>query len=117
MKIVLITGCLGLIGSYVTRKCLQQGWKVLGIDSQTYACNVKSLEEFTTHKNFTYLKEDICSLAYIPDCDYVINLAAETHVGNSIINSDTFLKTNILGVHNLLHEQKTHRLVLWDECD
>lgn len=103
MKIVIVTGCLGLIGSYVTHKCLEQGWKVLGIDSETYASNKEFLFEFSKHPMFTYLKEDICTLSYLPDCDYVINLAAETHVGNSIVNSDTFLKTNIIGVQNLLN--------------
>jgi len=103
MKIVVVTGCLGLIGSYVTRKCLEQGWRVLGIDSETYASNKDFIWEFSKHPRFTYLKEDICRLSYLPDCDYVINLAAETHVGNSIIDSDMFLKTNVMGVQNLLN--------------
>ena len=103
MKIVVITGCLGLIGSCVTRKCLAQGWRVLGIDSETYASNKDVILEFSKHPMFTYLKESIVNLSYLPDCDYVINLAAETHVGNSIIDSNEFLKTNVLGVHNLLN--------------
>lgn len=103
MKIVVITGCLGLIGSYVTRACLKQGWKVLGIDSQTYASNLEFIEEFSANSNFTFWKEDICTLKTLPDCDYVINLAAETHVGNSIIDSNSFLMTNVLGVQNLLN--------------
>ena len=40
MKLVTITGCLGFIGSYVTRECLRQGWKVYGIDKCTYAANL-----------------------------------------------------------------------------
>ena len=36
------------------------------------------------------------------DCDYIVNFAAESHVGNSIINSDDFINSNILGVKNLL---------------
>ena len=35
MKLVVITGCLGLIGSHVTRKCLEKGWRVMGIDKKT----------------------------------------------------------------------------------
>lgn len=103
MKLVVITGCLGLIGNYVTRKCLQQGWKVYGIDKRTYASNDWALEEFLKHKNFTFLQEDICNISSIPDCDYVINLAAESHVENSIIESDIFMRSNILGVKNLLN--------------
>ncbi len=31
-KVVYVTGCLGFIGSYVTRKCLERGWYVKGVD-------------------------------------------------------------------------------------
>jgi len=102
LKLVVITGCLGLIGSYVTRKCLSKGWRVYGIDKCTYAANESSLREFTTNPNFSFLKEDISNLKSLPDCDYIINLAAESHVGNSIIDSSDFLESNIKGVKNLL---------------
>ena len=42
-KIVYITGCLGFIGSHVTRLCLKQGWYVRGIDKCTYAANLNLL--------------------------------------------------------------------------
>lgn len=102
MKIVVVTGCLGLIGSHVTRECLAQGWKVYGIDKCTYAANIEYIEEFSQNKNFKFVKEDIATLKYLPDCDYVINLAAESHVGNSIIDSADFIHSNIVGVKNLL---------------
>lgn len=102
MKLIVITGCLGLIGNYVTTKCLEQGWKVYGIDKQTYAANNWALKEFNKNPNFTFRKEDIVKLDNLPDCDYVINLAAESHVGNSIIDSNQFIETNINGVKNLL---------------
>jgi len=103
MKLVVITGCLGLIGSHVTRKCLEKGWKVMGIDKMTYAANEWALEEFQAHKNFIFKKEDICNLSTLPDCDYVINIAAESHVENSIKDSDVFMQSNVLGVKNLLN--------------
>ena len=102
MKLVTITGCLGLIGSYVTRECLKQGWKVYGIDKCTYAAHEEFLDEFNTNDNFTFVKKDIATIQYLPDCDYVINVAAESHVGNSIIDSSDFIESNIVGVKNLL---------------
>ena len=102
MKLVTITGCLGLIGSHVTRQCLELGWKVYGIDCCTYAANMQFLDEFGRYKNFTFVKENIATLKYLPDCDYVINVAAESHVGNSIIDSTDFIQSNIVGVKNLL---------------
>lgn len=102
MKLVVITGCLGLIGSHVTRQCLQKGWKVYGVDKCTYAANEEFLEEFNKDSNFTFCREDIAELKYLPDCDYVINIAAESHVGNSIIDSSDFIQSNVVGVKNLL---------------
>ena len=102
MKIVYITGCLGFMGAYATRKALQRGWYVYGVDKVTYAANLNLLEEFKKYKNFRFIRRDIKDLEYLNDCDYVINYAAESHVGNSIINSDEFINSNILGVKNLL---------------
>jgi dTDP-glucose 4,6-dehydratase len=102
MKLVYVTGCLGFIGSYVTRKCLERGWKVYGIDKQTYVANTSLLKEFSQNENFHYLNVDIKDLDHLYDCDYVINTAAESHVGNSIISSKEFIDSNIVGVQNLL---------------
>ena len=102
MKLVYITGCLGFIGSYVTRKCLDRGWKVYGIDKETYVANTSLWQEFMSHDNFEYLNVDIKDLDHLYDCDYVINTAAESHVGNSIISSKEFIDSNIVGVQNLL---------------
>jgi dTDP-glucose 4,6-dehydratase len=102
MKLVMVTGCLGFIGSYVTRKCLDKGWKVYGVDKCTYAANKELIEEFKNNPNFTFVKADIATLKYLPECDFIVNLAAESHVGNSIINSDDFIKSNVVGTQNLL---------------
>jgi dTDP-glucose 4,6-dehydratase len=100
MKTVVITGCYGFIGAHVTQRCLDKGWKVLGIDKMTYASNRDI--SFSMFSNFTFLEKDICELDRLPDCDYIINIAAESHVGNSIIDSGDFLKSNVEGVKNLL---------------
>lgn len=101
-KIVYITGCLGFIGYHVTRACLDQGWYVRGIDSCTYAANLNLLPELKKYDTFAFEQCDINDLKRLYDCDYIINLAAETHVDNSIENSDQFVRSNISGVHHLL---------------
>ena len=103
MKIVYVTGCLGFMASYVVRKCLERGWMVRGVDKITYAANTKLLEEFSQYPNFKFTRSDIKNLKYLCDCDYVINFAAESHVGNSIISNDVFLESNFNGVKNLLN--------------
>ena len=59
--------------------------------------------------NFSFVHCDINDLTFLYDCDYVINTAAETHVGNSISNSDEFVSSNVNGVHNLLELIRNHR--------
>lgn len=101
-KIVYVTGCLGFIGVHVTRMCLDRGWYVLGVDKGTYASNWNFLKEFESYSNFTFLHQDINDIDRLVDCDYIINTAAETHVDNSIMSSDVFLRSNVNGVHHLL---------------
>lgn len=109
MKVVYVTGCLGFIGSYVTRECLNKGWYVKGVDKITYAANKDLLEEFNSYDNFSFVHCDINNLKFLYECDYIINTAAETHVGNSIADSSEFVKSNIDGVYNLLNLLKNYR--------
>ena len=109
MKVVYITGCFGFIGSYVTRACLDKGWQVMGIDKMTYAYFPDAYDEFLEHPNFSFERIDINDLDFLYECDYIINTAAETHVGNSLIKSENFVHSNINGVHNLLELIRNYR--------
>jgi dTDP-glucose 4,6-dehydratase len=109
MKVVYVTGCFGLIGSHVARACLEKGWYVKGVDSLTYAANKDLIQEFSSYQKFSLVKDDINNLKFLYECDYIINTAAETHVGNSIANSDKFISSNINGVHNLLELLRNYR--------
>jgi dTDP-glucose 4,6-dehydratase len=116
IKIVYVTGCLGFIGYHVTKKCLDEGYYVFGVDKKTYASNLNFLPSLLKYSKFKFLESDINDLDCILDCDYVINTAAETHVDNSIVSSDVFLKSNINGVHKILElikaQPKARRPVL-----
>lgn len=109
-KVVYVTGCLGFIGYHVTKACLDAGYYVIGVDKKTYA-NTSGFLPLPQNKNFKFIESDINDLDRLLDCDYVINLAAETHVDNSIVSSDVFLRSNINGVHRLLEliKQKQQR--------
>ena len=109
MKIVYITGCLGFIGSYVTRQALSKGWYVKGVDKITYAANKNVLNEFKKYKNFSFVNSDINDLEFLYECDYIINTAAETHVGNSIVSSEEFVHSNINGTYKLLELIRKYR--------
>lgn len=102
-KIVYVTGCLGFIGYHVTKACLEQGYYVIGVDKKTYAANLQFLPTLLDNSRFKFIESDINDLDMLYDCDYIINTAAETHVDNSIVSSDVFLRSNVNGVHHLLN--------------
>ena len=95
-----VTGGRGFIGSHFVEEALNMGHTVVDIDKITY-CAHSSLP-WDNHENYKFLKEDIAELKHLPSCDILINFAAESHVDNSINETDPFVRSNILGVHNLL---------------
>ncbi len=100
--IVYITGCCGFIGSYISEYFLKAGFIVRGVDKMTYASDEGVLNMLQGYDNFYFEKKDINDLEFLYDCDFIINCAAESHVDNSIVSSDAFLKSNVNGVHRLL---------------
>jgi len=107
---LLITGGNGFIGSNLIIKILEKHkkYKILNLDCNTYASNVKSLNFLNKYKNYNYSKVNICNINTLEKKfnnfkpDVILNLAAETHVDNSIKNPKNFINTNILGTYNLL---------------
>lgn len=97
---LLVTGGRGFIGSHFVQSALKKGWIVLDIDKMGYAAN--KILPWDNHPNYSLIKQDISETQHIPACDILINFAAESHVDNSIKSSTEFIKSNILGVHNLL---------------
>ena len=100
IKKIIVTGGRGFIGSHFVEKALEKGMIVYDIDKMTYASN--NTLPWDSHKNYTLIKKDISEIDYLPSCDVILNFAAESHVDNSIRISDVFVKSNIIGVHNLL---------------
>jgi len=96
----LVTGGRGFIGSHFVEEALHKGHQVVDIDKMTYAAN-KNLP-WDNNPNYTLILEDIVDLNHLPSCDVLINFAAESHVDNSIRDTDPFVRSNILGTHNLL---------------
>ena len=106
-QVIAVTGGLGFIGSYVVEHLLDAGHYVYLIDCETYAANPGLLDterwaDALHQGTLKYVCADIGELSHLPDLDCVVNLAAETHVDNSIRDSLTFIRTNVLGVQRLL---------------
>ena len=97
----LVTGGRGFIGSHFVEKCLDEGHKVIDIDSMTYAANTNL--PFDNSERYEHIEKDIRTITHLPTCDVLINFAAESHVDNSINEPDVFAQTNIIGTQNLLN--------------
>jgi dTDP-glucose 4,6-dehydratase len=107
MKNIIITGGLGFIGSNLVELLIKKKFYVINIDKVSYSSNFYNTKEFTKNKNYEFIKCDINDkkiekifLKFKPSC--VFNLAAETHVDRSIDDPSVFIKSNILGVYNIL---------------
>lgn len=106
---VLVTGGLGFIGSSVIRNLLKKGnIEVLNLDNETYAANKITFKYLEENSTYFFRKGDIANKKLVEEIfftfkpQFVMNLAAETHVDRSISNPEKFIETNINGTFNLL---------------
>lgn len=108
---VIVTGGAGFIGSCLVRRLVtESNYRVITVDSLTYAGNLDSLTEVLDKTNHEFIQADICDsqamgsilAKYRPIQIY--HLAAESHVDRSIDNPHKFLQTNVVGTFTLLQQ-------------
>ncbi|MBY3496711.1 dTDP-glucose 4,6-dehydratase [Rhizobium laguerreae] len=112
---VLVTGGAGFIGSALVRYLVSEiGADVLNIDKLTYAGNLASLKAIENAPNYRFLKADICDRSAVSSAfeefrpDYVMHLAAESHVDRSITGAADFIETNINGTFSMLEAARQY---------
>jgi dTDP-glucose 4,6-dehydratase len=111
---LLVTGGAGFIGAnfihYIFAK--YPDYNIINLDLLTYAGNLENIKAAESNKNYKFIKGDIGDYDLVTrivkenKIDMIVHFAAESHVDNSITSPDLFLKTNILGTHNLLKVAK-----------
>ena len=114
MKKFVVTGGSGFIGSNLVKFLLRKNYFVINIDKLSYSANPYNLKGIFKNKNYRFFKQDINNQTQIYKIlnrykpNGIFNLAAETHVDRSIDNPRNFIKSNILGVYNLLETLKKY---------
>ena len=119
---ILVTGGCGFIGSNFMKHMVKKysEYEFVNYDMLTYAGNLSNVRECEEYDNYQFVRGDICDYEKLKetvsnfDIDVIINFAAESHVDNSIENSDEFIQTNINGTHTLLklmHKFTIHKFV------
>lgn len=99
-----ITGGAGFIGSnYVRHVLASSDDDVTVFDALTYAGNLSSLADVADDPRYSFVQGDICNRdsvsAAMAGHDMVVHFAAESHVDRSIVDPDTFVRTNCLGTN------------------
>lgn len=117
---ILVTGGCGFIGTNFVRHMLgKYDYHIINLDKLTYAGNLENLQDITGDDRYTFVRGDIADKADLErvferTIDVIVNFAAESHVDRSIIDPDSFIKTNINGTFNLLEmarKKKVRRFI------
>lgn len=116
---ILVTGGAGFIGSNFVRYMLEEhdDIEIVNLDALTYAGNLESLAGLEDNARFAFVRGDIASTEDVAgvfekhEFNAVVNFAAESHVDRSLhVGVAEFIRTNILGVQNLLEHSMTNRV-------
>ena len=104
---ILVTGGAGFIGSNLLHTLSEQYGHVVCLDNLTYAGDINNIPK---NSSIEFYEGDICDEGFVTSVfmkfapRYVMHLAAESHVDNSIKDCRPFVHTNVLGTVNLLQQ-------------
>jgi len=110
MKTVLITGGAGFIGSHLCDYLIDKGDYVICVDN-LFTGSKENIKHLMENKNFKFIEHDIIDPLYIENkkIDQIYNLACPASPIHYQINAIRTIKTNTIGVINVLGLAKKHK--------
>ena len=120
-KTIFVTGDAGFIGSALIRFLMNETDNVVvNFDKLTYAGNLESLKSIESNERYNFVQGDICNKEKVMEVlaqfqpDYIMHLAAESHVDRSIDGPGEFIETNVVGTYSLLEAARRYYFSLDD---
>jgi len=108
---VLVTGSAGFVGHYIVKKFVEEGCDVVGLDRLSYSGNLNRIKEILTpetEQRYTVQHHDLRSAIneslanQLGQFDFIIHVAASSHVDRSIDQPINFVLDNVVGTCHVL---------------
>ncbi|MGC8912035.1 MAG: dTDP-glucose 4,6-dehydratase [Nitrososphaeria archaeon] len=101
---ILVTGGYGFIGSNFIKYMLNKynDIRIINVDNLSYGSNISNLKEIEDDRRYGFVKGSINDIklmnSMVKEVDAIVNFAAESHVDRSIVDPQSFFKSNVEGV-------------------